>query len=55
MGTKVIATGREDANVGDSIKLADSFQERGVDVRLDLWEGWAHDWPYWKEMMRTYL
>ena len=55
MATKVIATGKQDANVGDSIKLAEAFRERGVDVRLELWEGWAHDWPYWKEMMRTYL
>ena len=20
-----------------------------------LWDGWAHDWPYWKEMIRQYI
>jgi esterase/lipase superfamily enzyme len=55
MGTEVIVTGKEDANVEDSIRLAEALRGRDVGVRLDLWVGWAHDWPYWKEMMRTYL
>jgi esterase/lipase superfamily enzyme len=55
MNPKVIATGQEDPNVEDSKKLAAALRERGVDVRLDLWDGWAHDWPYWKDMMRRYL
>jgi esterase/lipase superfamily enzyme len=20
---------------------------------LSVWDGWAHDWPYWREMIRT--
>ena len=55
MDLKVIVTGKEDANVDDSVKLAEALLGREIDVRLDLREGWAHDWPYWKEMMRTYL
>jgi esterase/lipase superfamily enzyme len=55
MNPKVIATGEEDANVEDSRKLGNMLKEKGVDVRLDLWPGWAHDWPYWKDMMRRYL
>ena len=55
MAPKVIVTGREDPNVKDSVRLAEALRTRGVDVRLDLWEGWAHDWPYWREMMRAYL
>ena len=52
---KVIATGEDDPNVEDSKKLAGMLRDRGVDVRLDLWPGWAHDWPFWKDMMRRYL
>ena len=52
---KVIATGEEDPNVEDSKRLAGLLRDKGVDVRLDLWAGWAHDWPYWKDMMRRYL
>jgi esterase/lipase superfamily enzyme len=55
MAPKVIVTGKEDSNVDDSIRLAEALRTRGVDVRLDLWEGWAHDWPYWKEMIGAYL
>ena len=52
---KVIATGEQDPNVEDSRKLAGLLHGKGVDVGLEIWPGWAHDWPYWKDMMRTYL
>lgn len=52
---KVIATGEHDPNVEDSRKLAGLLRAKGVDVGLDIWPGWAHDWPYWKDMMRRYL
>jgi len=52
---KVIATGGQDPNVEDSRKLAGLLHGKGVDVGLEIWPGWAHDWPYWKDMMRTYL
>ena len=51
----VIATGREDRNVEDSRRLARILQEKGVPASLHLWDGWAHDWPYWKEMVDIYL
>jgi esterase/lipase superfamily enzyme len=52
---KVIATGEHDPNVEDSVKLGRLFADRGVQVGLEIWPGWAHDWPYWKDMMRRYL
>ena len=55
MHPKVIATGEEDPNVDDSRKLAGLLRAKGIDVGLEIWPGWAHDWPYWKEMMRRYL
>ncbi len=55
MNPKVIATGEDDPNVEDSKKVAGLLRDKGVDVRLDLWDGWAHDWPFWKDMMRRYL
>jgi len=55
MDPKVIATGEEDPNVDDSRKLAALLRDKGVDVGLEIWPGWAHDWPYWKNMMRRYL
>lgn len=55
MHPKVIATGSDDANVADSVKVAELLRAKGVDAALDIWAGWAHDWPYWKDMMRKYL
>ena len=52
---KVIATGRDDANAGESIRAGEILKAKGVDVWLDVWDGWAHDWPYWKDMMRRYV
>jgi len=52
---KVIATGEQDPNVEDSRQLAGLLRDDGVQVGLEIWPGWAHDWPYWKDMMRRYL
>jgi len=52
---KVIVTGEDDPNVNDSVKLGRLLADKGVDVGLEIWSGWAHDWPYWKDMMRRYL
>jgi esterase/lipase superfamily enzyme len=52
---KVIVTGEQDPNVDDSVKLARLLTDKGVQVGLEIWPGWAHDWPYWKDMMRRYL
>ena len=51
----VIATGREDPNVKESRRLVAVLQQKGVPAALHVWEGWAHDWPYWKEMVDTYI
>jgi len=52
---KVIATGEQDPNVEESRKLGELLRAKGVEVGLEIWPGWAHDWPYWKDMMRRYL
>ena len=51
----VIATGVEDPNVEQSRRIVAILQEKGVSAELHLWDGWAHDWPFWKEMVDTFL
>lgn len=51
----VIATGEEDANVAESRALAAHLQDKGIPASLHVWRGWAHDWPYWREMVDAYL
>jgi esterase/lipase superfamily enzyme len=55
MHPKVIATGQDDPNVKESIQVADMLKAKAVDVWLDIWSGWAHDWPFWSDMMRKYV
>lgn len=52
---KVIASGEYDPNVAESVRIGTLLREKSVDAWLDIWSGWAHDWPYWKEMMRRYV
>ena len=51
----IIATGRDDPNVDESKRLAGVLQQKGVPAELDIWDGWAHDWPYWKDMVDRYI
>lgn len=51
----VIATGELDPNVDESKRLAALLQEKGVPADLHLWQGWAHDWPFWKDMVDVFL
>ena len=51
----VIATGVEDPNVAGSRQIVATLQEKRVPAALHLWNGWAHDWPFWKEMVDTFV
>ena len=51
----VIATGRDDPNVEESRRMVAALQEKRVPASLHVWDGWAHDWPYWKEMVDVFL
>lgn len=51
----VIATGENDPNVDESRRIASLLQQKGVPAGLHIWDGWAHDWPYWKEMLDQFL
>jgi esterase/lipase superfamily enzyme len=55
MAPAVVATGSDDPNAGDSMALAEQLRGKGMDVRLDLWPGWQHDWPCWQRMLDRYL
>jgi esterase/lipase superfamily enzyme len=51
----VLAIGREDPSAGNSIEMSRRLWEKGIGNALRLWDGWAHDWPYWRQMIRTYI
>ncbi len=51
----IIATGRDDAFRANNEWLSQVLWERGVGNALRLWDGWAHDWPWWRQMVVRYI
>jgi esterase/lipase superfamily enzyme len=51
----VLAIGREDPSAGNTIEMSRRLWEKGIGNALRLWDGWAHDWPYWRQMIRAYI
>ena len=51
----ILATGRDDAFRQNNEYLSRLLWEKGVGNALRLWDGWAHDWPWWHQMVRQYI
>jgi esterase/lipase superfamily enzyme len=51
----ILATGHDDAFVENNRHLSGLLWSRGVGNALRLWDGWAHDWPWWHQMIRLYI
>jgi esterase/lipase superfamily enzyme len=51
----VIVTGSTDPHVEEARQLSRILFDKGISNRLDIWDGWMHDWPYWHAMIRQYL
>ena len=51
----ILAIGRDDQMRGNSEYFSGKLWERGIGNALRIWDGWAHDWPYWRQMIRTYI
>jgi len=51
----ILATGHDDANRGSTEYLSKTLWAKGVWNALRIWDGWAHDWPYWQKMVQLYV
>ena len=51
----ILVTGQDDTNRGSSEQLSRNLWNHGVGNALRIWDGWAHDWPWWQQMIRTYI
>ncbi|MDX1420304.1 MAG: alpha/beta hydrolase-fold protein [Rubricoccaceae bacterium] len=51
----ILATGRDDAFRQNNEHLSRILWEKGVGNALRLWDGWAHDWPWWHQMIQRYI
>ena len=54
--TYILATGVHDQCWNESERLARILRDQCIPVRLDVWGGeTGHDWPWWRDMLQTYL
>lgn len=51
----ILAIGSTDPNTRDSERFSAMLWEKGLPHALRIWDGWAHDWPYWREMIVKYI
>lgn len=51
----ILATGQDDSNRPTNEQLSAHLWQHGIGNALRIWDGWAHDWPWWREMIRTYI
>ncbi len=51
----ILVTGEGDAFAENNHYLSRALWERGIGNALRLWDGWAHDWPWWRQMIVQYI
>jgi len=51
----IMATGKDDRLIDSARELSGRLWQRGIGNALREWDGWAHDWPYWEQMIRQYI
>lgn len=51
----ILAVGRDDSLCASSETLSSVLWQKGIGNALRIWDGWAHDWPWWQQMIRLYI
>ncbi len=51
----ILATGRDDSGRPNNEYLSGILWDKGIWHALRIWDGWAHDWPWWQKMIRLYI
>ncbi len=51
----IFAIGRDDSSCHSNESMSSILWEKNIWHALRIWDGWAHDWPWWKQMIRLYI
>jgi len=51
----IIAIGRDDPMRANNEWLSRVLSSKDIWHALRIWDGWAHDWPYWHHMVAKYI
>lgn len=51
----ILAIGSDDPLRGENDEFSRRLWSKGIGHALRIWNGWSHDWPYWRDMIRLYV
>jgi esterase/lipase superfamily enzyme len=51
----IMVIGRDDPMYGNNAEFSGRLWGMGIGNALRVWDGSAHDWPFWEKMVRLYL
>ena len=51
----ILVIGEDDPSCQNNRDFSTLLWDKGIGNALRIWNGWAHDWPYWEKMIRMYL
>lgn len=51
----ILATGRDDPNCHNNETFSAEMWSKQIWHALRIWDGWAHDWPWWHQMIQRYI
>ena len=51
----ILATGKDDPHRENNAHMSGVLWSKGIWNALRLWDGWSHDWPYWRNMITRYI
>jgi len=51
----ILATGRDDSGYPNNAEFSNILWSKNIWHAFRVWDGWAHDWPWWKDMIRLYI
>jgi len=51
----ILVIGRDDPMLGNNEYFSNILWSKNIWHALRIWDGWVHDWPYWREMIVKYI
>jgi esterase/lipase superfamily enzyme len=51
----ILAVGRDDPSYANNEHLSRALSGKGIWNSFQVWDGWVHDWPWWREMIVRYI
>jgi esterase/lipase superfamily enzyme len=51
----ILVAGQDDRLRYSSEEMSAVLWNKGIGNALRIWDGWAHDWPWWQQMLRLYI